>query len=260
MRQWRRKIGMRVLLMNDDYASAQSIELMLKCENFEVHTTPLGVRAIDLGRVEGYDIVLVDLNLPDTSHFEVLRDLRIADLKTPIVFVFRHAEIEEKLKGLGFLPGEYLFKPFLKDVLIARIKAIIRRSKGTVRPIIDVGDLSINLENKIVKIAGSRVYLTNKEFEVLELLSLRRGNTMTKEMFLNHLYGGLDEPDLKIIDVFVCNLRKKLANASNGKGYIKTVWGRGYVLLDPNIETTKISAQQTSQISAGETPAYEPIL
>ena len=79
-----------------------------------------------------------------------------------------------------------------------------------------------------------RVHLTGKEYQMLELLSLRKGTTLTKEMFLNHLYGGMDEPELKIIDVFICKLRKKLSVATGGKNYIETVWGRGYVLREPD--------------------------
>jgi two-component system cell cycle response regulator CtrA len=86
------------------------------------------------------------------------------------------------------------------------------------------------------------VHLTGKEYQMLELLSLRKGTTLTKEMFLNNLYGGMDEPELKIIDVFICKLRKKLANASDGKDYIETVWGRGYVLREPTEDAARISA------------------
>jgi two-component system cell cycle response regulator CtrA len=100
----------------------------------------------------------------------------------------------------------------------------------------------VNLDTKTVEVNGARVHLTGKEYQMLELLSLRKGTTLTKEMFLNHLYGGMDEPELKIIDVFICKLRKKLANASSGKNYIETVWGRGYVLREPSEEEAKIPA------------------
>ncbi len=109
----------------------------------------------------------------------------------------------------------------------------MRRSKGHAQSVITTGDLIVNLDQKTVEVSGSRVHLTGKEYQMLELLSLRKGTTLTKEMFLNHLYGGMDEPELKIIDVFICKLRKKLANASEGKNYIETVWGRGYVLREP---------------------------
>jgi two-component system, cell cycle response regulator CtrA len=136
------------------------------------------------------------------------------------------------VRGLGFGADDYMTKPFHKDELVARIHAIVRRSKGLAESVINTGDLCVNLDAKTVKIGGAHVHLTPKEYQILELLSLRRGTTLTKEMFLNNLYGGMDEPVIKIIDVFMCKLRKKLANASNGKDYIETVWGRGYVMRE----------------------------
>jgi two-component system, cell cycle response regulator CtrA len=218
---------MRVLLIEDDSATAQSIELMLKSESFNVYTTDLGEEGVDLGKLYDYDIILLDLNLPDMSGFEVLRSLRVSKVKTPILILTGLAGIEDKVRGLGFGADDYMTKPFHKDELVARIHAIVRRSKGHAQSVIQTGDL---------------VHLTGKEYQMLELLSLRKGTTLTKEMFLNHLYGGMDEPELKIIDVFICKLRKKLANASNGKNYIETVWGRGYVLREPTDEESRIPA------------------
>ncbi|TXN24354.1 response regulator transcription factor [Methylobacterium sp. WL30] len=223
---------MRVLLVEDDASVAESIELMLKSERFVTYTTDLGEEGIDLGKLYDYDIILLDLNLPDMSGYEVLRSLRVAKVKTPILILSGMAGIEDKVKGLGFGADDYLTKPFHKDDLVARIHAIVRRSQGHAEAVITIDDLIINLDQKIVEICGKRVPLTTKEYQMLELLSLRKGTTITKEMFLNHLYGGMDEPELKIIDVFICKLRKKLANASGGKNYIETIWGRGYVLRE----------------------------
>ena len=234
---------MRVLLIEDDSATAQSIELMLKPEAFNVYTTDLGEEGIDLGKVYDYDIILLDLNLPDMSGFEVLRSLRVSKVKTPTLILSGLAGIEDKVKGFGFGADDYMTKPFHKDELVARIHAIVRRSKGHAQSVVQSGDLLVNLDAKTTEVNGTRVYLTGKEYQVLELLSLRKGMTISKEMFLNHLYGGMDEPELKIIDVFMCKLRKKLANASGGKNYIETVWGRGYMLRQPaDEEEVKISA------------------
>ncbi len=223
---------MRVLLIEDDSAMAQSIDLMLKSEGFNVYTTDLGEEGIDLGKLYDYDIILLDLNLPDMSGFEVLKHLRVAKVQTPILILSGTSTIENKVKGLGVGADDYLTKPFHKDELVARIHAIVRRSKGHSQSVINTGKLTVNLDTKTVEVQGSRVHLTGKEYQMLELLSLRKGTTLTKEMFLNHLYGGMDEPELKIIDVFICKLRKKLATAANGKNFIETVWGRGYVLRD----------------------------
>jgi two-component system, cell cycle response regulator CtrA len=233
---------MRVLLIEDDTATAQSVELMLKSENFNVYTTDLGEDGIEIGKLYDYDIILLDLNLPDISGYDVLRTLRVAKVKTPILILSGLATIEDKVKGLGFGADDYLTKPFHKDELVARIQAIVRRSKGHAQSVIATGDLVVNLDQKTVEVAGARVHLTSKEYQMLELLSLRKGTTLTKEMFLNHLYGGMDEPELKIIDVFICKLRKKLANASDGRSYIETVWGRGYVLREPTDEAERITA------------------
>jgi len=234
---------MRVLLIEDDSGTAQSIELMLKSEGFNVYITDLGEEGIDLGKIYDYDIILLDLNLPDMSGFEVLRSLRVSKVKTPILILSGLAGIEDKVKGFGFGADDYMTKPFHKDELIARVHAIVRRSKGHAQSVVQSGGLVVNLDTKMTEVNGARVYLTGKEYQVLELLSLRKGMTISKEMFLNHLYGGMDEPELKIIDVFMCKLRKKLANASGGKNYIETVWGRGYVMRQPtDEEEAKISA------------------
>jgi two-component system, cell cycle response regulator CtrA len=224
---------MRVLLIEDDSATAQSIELMLKSDGFNVYATDLGEEGIDLGKIYDYDIILLDLNLPDMSGFEVMRKLRISRVNTPVLILSGLGSIEDKIKGLGFGADDYMTKPFHKDELVARIQAIVRRSRGHAQSVINIDDLSVSLDSKIVEVNGSRVYLTSKEYQMLELLVIRRGSTLTKEMFLSHLYDGMDEPEAKIIDVFICKLRKKLANASGGKDYIETVWGRGYVMREP---------------------------
>ena len=225
---------MRVLLIEDDSATAQSIELMLKSEGFNVYTTDLGEEGVDLGKIYDYDLILLDLNLPDMSGMDVLRQLRVAKINTPIMILSGTAEIDTKVKSFGGGADDYMTKPFHKDELVARIHAVVRRSKGHAQSVIKTGDITVNLDAKTVEVNGSRVHLTGKEYQMLELLSLRKGTTLTKEMFLNHLYGGMDEPELKIIDVFICKLRKKLAAATIGKHYIETVWGRGYVLRDPS--------------------------
>src|SRR5271156_901706 len=233
---------MRVLLIEDDSSVAQSIELTLKSESINVYTTDLGEEGVDLGRLYEYDIILLDLNLPDMSGFEVLRSLRVSKVKTPILILSGVASIEHKVKGLGYGADDYMTKPFHKTELIARVHAIVRRSQGHAQSIVQTGDLIVNVDAKTVHIKQIRVNLTGKEYRMLELLSLRRGTTITKEMFLSQLYGGMDEPEIKIFDVFMCKIRRKLAEASNGKDYIETVWGRGYLLREP--EEVKAKRQE----------------
>jgi two-component system, cell cycle response regulator CtrA len=234
---------MRVLVIEDDSSTAQAIELMLKSESFNIYTTALGEEGIDLGKVYDFDTILLDLNLPDISGFEALRSMRVSKVTTPILILSGLAGIEDKVKGFGFGADDYMTKPFHKDELVARIHAIVRRSKGHVHSVVQSGDLLVNLDTKTVEVGRARVHLTVKEYQMLELLSLRKGMTLPKELFLTHLYGGMDEPEMKIIDVFMCKLRKKLANASGGKNYIETVWGRGYMLRDlTNEEAGTVSA------------------
>jgi len=224
---------MRILLVEDDPTTSRSIELMLSHANLNVFCTNMGEDGIDLAKIYDYDLILLDLNLPDISGHEVLRQLRLARVSTPILILSGSDDTESKLRSFGFGADDYLTKPFHREELVARIHAIVRRSKGHAHSIIRTGKISVNLDAKTVESGGRSIHLTGKEYQMLELLSLRKGTTLTKEMFLNHLYGGMDEPELKIIDVFICKLRKKLAEATGGETYIETIWGRGYVLRDP---------------------------
>ncbi len=233
---------MRVLLVEDDKSTAKSIELMLKSEGYIVDLTDLGEDGLEIGKIYEYDIIILDLMLPDMDGYDVLKALRSAKVATPILILSGLSEPDNKIKGLGFGADDYLTKPFDKRELIARIQAIVRRSQGHSQSVILTGKVKVNLDTRTVEVDGKPLHLTGKEYGILELLSLRKGSTLTKEMFLNHLYGGMDEPEVKIIDVFICKLRKKLANAAGGDNYIETVWGRGYVLRDPEAEKKKAAA------------------
>jgi len=205
---------MRILLIEDDPATSKSIELMLGHANFNVYTTDLGEEGTDLAKLYDYDLILLDLVLPDINGHDVLRQLRVARIDTPILILSGETDTENKMRGFGSGADDYLTKPFHREELIARIHAIIRRSKGHSQSIIKTGDIEVNLDGKTVEVRWNTVHLTGKEYQILELLSLRKGTTLTKEMFLNHLYGGMDEPELNIIDVFICKLRKKLSEAT----------------------------------------------
>ena len=207
--------------------------MILAHANLNVYATDLGEEGIDLTKLYDYDLILLDLDLPDLNGHEVLRQLRLSRIQTPILILSGSDDTDSKIKGFGFGADDYLTKPSHREELVARIHAIIRRSKGHSQSVIETGLVSVNLDAKTISADGKTVHLTGKQYQMLELLSLRKRTTLTKEMFLNHLYGGMDEPELKIIDVFICKLRKKLSIATNGENNIETVWGRGYVLLDP---------------------------
>ncbi len=219
---------MRILLVESEPATAQSIELMLKSEGFNVYTTDEAEEAIELGRLYDYDgIVLSDV----FNAHAVLHALRLHKVKSAILRLSTSHGVEPAVLALNAGADDYLTKPFHKDELVARIHAVVRRATGHVSSVITTGNLSVNISERTVTVDGNAVRFTGKEYAMLELLSLRKGMTLPKEAFLNHLYGGMDEPEIKIIDVFICKIRKKLAAA--GGHPIETVWGRGYVLRDP---------------------------
>jgi two-component system cell cycle response regulator CtrA len=234
---------MRVLLVEDDTSTARSIELALASEGIICDTTELGEEGLEIGKIYDYDIIILDLMLPDIDGYEVLLRLRSAKVKIPILILSGLSSSDQKIKGLGFGADDYLTKPFNRGELIARIQAIVRRSKGHSESVLRFDKVSINLDTRTVEVNERAIHLTSKEYAILELLAMRRGTVLTKEMFLNHLYGGIDEPELKIIDVFVCKLRKKLSDSSGGVNYIETVWGRGYMLKDYEQEAMEQSAE-----------------
>lgn len=237
---------MRVLLVEDDPSTARSIELALASYGIVCDTATLGEEGLEIGKLYDYDIIILDLMLPDIDGYEVLRRFRSEKIKTPILILSGLASSDQKVKGLGIGADDYVTKPFNRGELVARIQAVVRRSKGHAESTIRVGKVSINLDERTVEVSGKQVNLTSKEYSILELLALRKGTTITKEMFLNHLYGGIDEPELKIIDVFVCKLRKKIADAADGQNYIETLWGRGYVLKDPTAGSSSASIKTAS--------------
>ncbi len=224
---------MRVLLIEDDSSISRTIQVMLKSEGMVIDTTDLGEDGLEIAKLYDYDIIVLDLVLPDMEGVDVLRRLRQARVRTPVLILSGLSQSENKVRCLAGGADDYLTKPFDKRELVARIHAIVRRSKGHAQSDIRTGKLAVNLATRTVTVDDRPLHLTGKEYGILELLSLRKGTTLTKEMFLNHLYGGLDEPELKIVDVFICKLRKKLVTATRGEHYIETVWGRGYVLRDP---------------------------
>jgi two-component system cell cycle response regulator CtrA len=224
---------MRALMIEDDPVSARLIEAALRSENIVFEPTDHGEDGIELAKLYDFDIIILDLRLPDIDGYEVVRRLRAARVLTPVLILSGRTDATDKVRGLTSGADDYLTKPFNKAELVARIQAIVRRSKGHAESVIQTGKMLINMDARSVEVDGRRLHVTGKEYAILELLSLRKGTTLTKEMFLDHLYGGMDEPELKIIDVFICKLRKKIAVATGGEHYIETVWGRGYVLKDP---------------------------
>jgi two-component system cell cycle response regulator CtrA len=241
---------MRILLVDDDSEVVKSLEMTLRAEGFTVDSTTTSEDGLEIAKLYDYDLIILDLMMPELDGYEILKRLRASRVETPVLCLSGLQDTQDKLRGFGLGADDYLTKPFDKAELLARIQAIIRRSKGHAGSVIQVGRLSVNLEARLAEVDNKPLELTSKEYAILELLVLRKGSTLSKVVFLNHLYGGMDEPELKIIDVFVCKLRKKLQEALGTKdeNYIKTVWGRGYVFQDPG----KQVASETLDIESTE--------
>ncbi|MDB5428173.1 MAG: chemotaxis protein CheY [Phenylobacterium sp.] len=223
---------MHILLVEDNPVAAKSIELKLTAEGHNVFATELGEDAIELADLYDYDVVLLDLELADMTGLEVLRAIRLNKVRTPVIVVTATGDVDTKVKALSAGADDFITKPFHKAEMAARINAVVRRSRGHSQSIIRTGAIALNIDTRSAEVSGVPVHLTPSEYKVLELLSLRKNTVLTKEMCLNHLYNGLNEPEVKIIDVFVCKLRKKLAHATQGASAIETVWGGGYMLRD----------------------------
>ncbi len=227
---------MRVLLVEDDLTAARGISLMLRSDGAVVDQTDTGEEALELARHYDYDAVVLDLMLPDMEGYEVVRRLRAARVDTPVLILSGLSRPQAKVKGLSMGADDFITKPFDKSELLARIQAVVRRSKGYSQSTLQIGNMQLSLDSREVHVGGQLVHLTGKEYAILELLVLRKGMILTKEAFLNHLYGGMDEPEMKIIDVFICKLRKKLAQAGGGN-LIGTVWGRGYTIRETSADS-----------------------
>lgn len=234
---------MRVLVIEDDRLMARAIAMVLSGAGVEHQAVGQGEAGLELARLYDYDAIILDLSLPDIYGYEVLKQLRSARVATPVMIVSGDSETTTKVTGFGGGADDYLTKPFVGEELIARLHALVRRSQGHAESVIRTGTMTIDLKARTVTVLDQRIAVTNKEYGILEMLSLRKGLTLTKEAFVTHLYGGRDEPEIKIIDVFICKLRKKLGNVDrSAASCIETVWGRGYALHDPEVEQADIAA------------------
>ena len=238
---------MRVLLVEDELIAARGVSIMLKAAGAVVDHSETGEEAIELARHYEYDIVLLDIALPDIDGYEVVRRLRSMRDDTPVLVLSGLTRPQVKVRVLGLGADDFINKPYDKAELLARMQAVVRRSKGFSQPTLRMGPVELNLDSRDVWVDGRQVHLTGKEYSILELLVLRKGMVLTKEAFLNHLYGGMDEPEVKIIDVFICKLRKKLAQAG-ADGMIGTVWGRGYMVRDTSAEEPEDEVPRLSRL------------
>lgn len=223
---------MRILLVEGDWIVAQSIKLIFRRAGVQVEWAPIGADGLDMARASYYDAAIMDINLIDMHWLRFQKNLRENGIFTPIIIVTDSDDKEDEIKSLNLGADGYLLKPFIGAELVSRIHAIVRRSRGHSQSVIRAGVVEVNMDSETVSARGVAMRLTRKEYQILEILLLRKGVVLTKEMCLRYLYGGIKKPMAKIIDVFICNLRKKLAAATGGEIYIETVWGSGYVLRE----------------------------
>jgi two-component system cell cycle response regulator CtrA len=221
---------MKVLLIEDEIVTSRGIELVLRGEDVYVNTAGCGEEGVDFARHFDYDAIILDLNLPDISGFEVLRLLRRAGTDTPVIVLSGSATVDSKVKALNVGADDYMTKPFSNEELVGRLRALVRRSKGYSDSRISFGPMTLDMAAKTVETDGRRVRLSGKEYQILELLSLRRGVAVSKETLINHIYSDGEGPDSPTIGLFMCRLRKKLAAASGGEHYIETVRDQGYLM------------------------------
>ena len=219
---------MRILLIEDDVLLAQSLTDALEAEGFQVDEADCGEDGLELAKLYEYQVMILDLGLPDMRGDEVLQNLRQQNTDMPVLILSGDTQVESRLSCLHKGADDYLIKPFNMEELVARLQALVRRANGHSQNVLQFGDLTLNLTARDVSVGDTRVELTSKEYQMFELLCLRKGNVVSKESFLDHLYGGMDEPEMKIIDVFICKLRKKIEKSGASTPLIQTVWGRGY--------------------------------
>lgn len=227
---------MRILLIDDDVTLCNGIKRKLEAEGMCCDVENSGLKGLDQAKSGTYDLIILDLSLPDAEGLEILQRCRMNHLETPVIILTSQNEMKHKIHGFEKGADDYLPKPFNVQELLARIQAIVRRSKGYATSIIKAGLLELDLKEKTLCAAGKKIDLTNTEYKILELLMLHKGSTLHKDIFFEYIYSGsIEVPEAKIIDVFVCKIRKKLIDACGfDLNYIQTVWGRGYVLEVPD--------------------------
>jgi two-component system, cell cycle response regulator CtrA len=224
----------RVLLAADEVMSSRSIETMLTKAEFIFDTIDLREDGVEIGQLPDPDIILLDLTRePESLNFEVLRQCRAARRYTPILILWGFAELTDKVKAIGCGADDFLSKPFDGRELSTRILTMVRRFNRLSDRTIRTGRLLVDLDTRAVSVDDHAVYLTEKEYAILELLSLNKGTVLTKQTLIDHLYAGIEQPEAKVINGLFSRLRKNLVWETGGEQYIGTVGRHGYVLRVP---------------------------
>lgn len=220
---------MHILLMGEIFFTEHDFYQKLKTTDFSIDRVSYDIQVLSTAYLYEYDLILVEVNNPDKLFFSTLKELRSLNEKISIIVVSTEDNVDVKIRAFQAGIDDYVTIPFNSEELIARCKAVLRRvQKVFSKKIIHIDNLTLNLETHEVFVNHKPVHLTGKEYLILELLILQRGTLISKMALLNHLYNCSIEPDIKIIDVFVCKLRKKLQDAGV-EDLISTIWGQGYI-------------------------------
>jgi two-component system OmpR family response regulator len=216
--------SMRLLIVEDEEDLRRGLEQALREEGYAVDGAPDGKEGLYKAETWDYDAIVLDVMLPGMDGWEVLGKLR-KKKKTPVLMLTARDGVRDRIRGLDLGADDYLIKPFNLAELIARVRALIRRSANAPDPVIQIEDVAIDTAARTVSIDKEPVTLTAREYSLIEYLSLRRGKVVSRTELYDHLFAEDDESLSNLLDVHVCNIRKKV-----GKDFIQTRRGHGYVI------------------------------
>ena len=220
---------MRILVVEDEPKVASFIRRALEEESYAVDAADSGNDGLDMAQGGSYDLVILDLMLPGLPGTEVLKRMRAARLKMPVLILTARSQVDQKVHGLDAGADDYLTKPFAIDELLARVRALLRRGTGEPTGLLQVEDLVLNPATREVTRAGQRIELTSKEYALLEYLMRNTGRVLTRPMIAEHVWNLDFDTFTNVIDVYVNYLRNKIDRGRDRK-LIHTVRGSGYVL------------------------------
>lgn len=220
---------MKVLIVEDDKTLVKNLKHILQKDGFAVDTAISKETGLMEAEINEYDCLILDINLPDGSGFNLLESLRKSGNKTPIIIATARGQIEDRVKGLNLGADDYIPKPVDSNELIARIRAVIRRNSNSALPVIIIGDLVIKPAEHSASIKNNLLDLTAKEFSVLEYFAQHSGQVVTRTMLMEHIWGSDFETFSNVIDVYIRNLRRKIGQFTK-TNLIRTIRGKGYIL------------------------------